>query len=402
VHKVKNLGQVYTPDNIVDDMLRLRKNNGTALEPSSGNGAFSSKIDDIISIEIDGTNKLHNIIMDFFDYSTDNKFNTIIGNPPYVAYKHILADSLIKIKSLDYLNEFDNRTNLYIYFIRKCLEHLSENGEMIFITPRNFINATSAIKLNNLLYKLGTITDWHEYGDQPAFKGYSPTVAIWRFEKNNFSRITKTKIGDKKFNLNNGQISFTSHDYDIKFSDIFFVKVGAVSGCDKIFAHKNGDTDFVCSYTKTNGLLKRMYYDKKDEYINAHKDVLINRKIKKFTENNWWHWGRGLYKSNQERIYVNCKTRDKKPFFTHECKNYDGSVLAIFPKIDMDIHQIVDLLNNVDWNDLGFLIGERLCFSQKALENSCLIGENWLHLIKEHISSNQIGTVESKNNDEFL
>lgn len=383
MHKVKNLGQVYTPVNVVDEMLQLRKNKGSILEPSSGDGAFSSKIHDIVSIEIDDANKSHsNIIMDFFDYSTDHKFETIIGNPPYVAYKHILKDSLTKIKSLDYLNELDNRTNLYIYFIRKCLEHLTENGEMIFITPRNFINTTSAIRLNNLLHHCGTITDWHEYGDELIFKNYSPTVAVWRFEKNNFSRVTKTKIGNKKFNLNNGQISFTSCDYDIKFSDLFFVKVGAVSGNDKIFVHKNGNMDFVCSYTKSNGLLKKMYYNERNEYIERYKDVLINRKIKKFTESNWWHWGRGLYESNQERIYVNCKTRDKKPFFVHECKNYDGSVLALFPKIKMDIHKATELLNEVDWNDLGFVVGGRLCFSQKALENSCLISEDWVDLIK--------------------
>ena len=35
-----NLGQYYTPQNIVSEMLSLIKNNGFILEPCVGNGAF--------------------------------------------------------------------------------------------------------------------------------------------------------------------------------------------------------------------------------------------------------------------------------------------------------------------------------------------------------------------------
>ena len=234
--KVKNLGQVFTPIDIVCKMSKMIKNNGSILEPSCGEGVFSEFIknnfnNDLTSLEIDPDNfKEGFIIMDFFNLKLTQKYDTIIGNPPYVAFKNIYKETLDIIQKTDFLSDYDNRTNLYIYFIRKCVEHLKENGEIIFITPREFIKSTSSIKLNNFLYENGTITDWYEYGDQVVFKGYSPTVVIWRFEKDNFSRITKTNNGDKNFNINDGQISFTSSDYNIKFSDLFFVKVGAVSG----------------------------------------------------------------------------------------------------------------------------------------------------------------------------
>jgi adenine-specific DNA-methyltransferase len=57
---------------------------------------------------------------------------------------------------------------------------------------------------------------------------------------------------------------------------------------------------------------------------------LMDRKIKNFNENNWWHWGRGLYEGNSDRIYVNCKTRDNKPFLLNENKYYDGIGIAFF------------------------------------------------------------------------
>lgn len=373
--KIKNLGQVYTPENIVKLMFNLSEKKGDILEPSAGDGAFTKWVKEnsqrkITSIEVDpDNNQLDFIIMDFFDYDVNVKFPTIIGNPPYVSFKNISKETLNKIQSIPYISSYDNRTNLYIHFIRKCVEHLEDGGEMILITPREFIKATSSIKLNNFLFDSGTITDWYEYGDEVVFKGYSPTVVVWRFEKNNFSRKTKTNEGVKKFKINDGQISFTNNDSFIKFSDLFFVKVGAVSGMDEIFTSENGNQMFVCSFTKKTGKLKNMFFNIKHPDLFKFKDKLINRKIKNFNEDNWWQWGRGLYESNSDRIYVNCKTRDNKPFFINENKYYDGSVLAIFPKYNLDLKKASDFLNDVDWNGLGFKVGGRLCFTQKSLEN---------------------------------
>ena len=386
--KIKNLGQIYTPINIVELMFKLSKRDGGILEPSAGDGAFTKQIKEnskrkITSIEIDADNKqLDFIIMDFFDYDDGIKYPTIIGNPPYVSFKNISKETLSRIQSISYISTYDNRTNLFIYFIRKCVEHLDENGELILITPREFIKATSSIKLNNFLYENGTITDWYEYGDEVVFSGYSPTVVVWRYEKNNFSRKTNTNDGIRDFKINDGQISFTNSDNGIKFSDLFFVKVGAVSGMDEIFTSENGNQMFVCSYTKKTGELKKMFYNIKHPDLIKHKETLINRKIKKFNEDNWQHQGRGLYESSSDRIYVNCKTRDKKPFFMNEHKYYDGSILAIFPKIGIDLKIAMDYLNEVDWNELGFKVGGRLCFSQKSLENVYL-PNNFKYLIKK-------------------
>jgi adenine-specific DNA-methyltransferase len=82
--------------------------------------------------------------MDFFDFPISNKYSTIIGNPPYVKYQDIIPETLRKISS----NIFDERTNLNLFFIEKCIKHLKKHGELIFIVPRDFMKSTSAIKLN--------------------------------------------------------------------------------------------------------------------------------------------------------------------------------------------------------------------------------------------------------------
>jgi adenine-specific DNA-methyltransferase len=77
--------------------------------------------------------------------------------------------------------------------------------------------------------------------------------------------------------------------------------------------------------------------------------------------------------SEQKQIYANCKTRNKAPFFINDCKNYDGSVLALFPNNqNLDEHELCEKLNFVNWNELGFICDGRYVFSQKSLENTLL------------------------------
>ncbi len=365
---VKTLGQVFTPQFIVAEMLQLKRNFGRTLEPSCGDGAFFNEIPNCVGIEIDSTHCPTNAMnMDFFDYSTDNKFDTIIGNPPYVRYQDIAETTKSKLTS----KIFDNRSNLYLFFIEKCIHHLEEGGELIFITPRDFLKATSSIMLNKFIYDSGTITDLIDLGDKSVFKGFSPNCIIFRFEKGNFSR--KTNVS-KEFVYSNGQLLFTDNTYPLKFSDIFFVKVGAVSGCDKIFTNEElGNEEFVCSYTHKTGRTKRMFFNICHQALSPYKEFLKKRKIRKFDETNWYMWGRNHYISEEKRIYVNSKTRNKRPFFTHPCKNYDGSILAIFPQNQgVNIQEVCEELNNINWYELGFMCDGRFLFSQKSLENTPL------------------------------
>jgi len=248
---------------------------------------------------------------------------------------------------------------------------LNDKGELIFITPRDFLKATSSIKLNNFIFQNGTITDLIDLGDKKVFNGASPNCIIWRFEKGNFTRKTNVT---KEFVFCNGQLLFTDTYYPLYFNDVFSVKVGAVSGNDKIFSNEEfANEEFVCSSTYKTGETRKMIFNIKNAYLEKHKDELINRGIRQFDETNWWQWGRLHHISDRKRIYVNAKTRNKKPFFTHKCKNYDGSVLAIFPKNqNADEKLLCEKLNSVNWYELGFVCDGRYIFSQKSLENSLL------------------------------
>ncbi len=69
---VKNLGQVFSPDNIVRKMIALRKNKGSVLEPSCGRGAFLKYLKEAVGIELDKKIKRYGV----FFYGTHRSYKT--------------------------------------------------------------------------------------------------------------------------------------------------------------------------------------------------------------------------------------------------------------------------------------------------------------------------------------
>jgi len=392
--KVATLGQVFTPQPVVQVMLALKRNCGRTLEPACGDGAFLRHLDNAVGIEMDQSHCPSQALnQDFFAYPETEQFDTIIGNPPYVRYQDIAPTTRALLNTA----HLDGRSNLYLFFIEKCLRHLRPGGELIFITPRDMLKTTSPVRLNRQIFETGTITDIIELGDAAVFDSALPNCLIWRFEKGLFERRTRcaalrssqgwepalSQLNWQERTLIEcgGHLIFCAGNYPMRLSDIAFVKVGAVSGADDIYASPTaGNRDFVCSSTVRTGETRRMIWCEPGEApppaLLAHRSRLIRRRIRAFDDDNWWHWGRNYYQSDRPRVYVNGKTRATPPFFLHDCPHYDGAVLAVFPlRDDIDLIALRNALNGVDWADLGFVCDGRNLFTQRSLENSPLPAE---------------------------
>lgn len=131
---------------------------------------------------------------------------------------------------------------------------------------------------------------------------------------------------------NQGFLQFTEKPLTQRFSDLFSAKVGAVPKSKKDSLLDVGDELFVHSGTVKDHSL--VYYDLYSEWIRP------------------WN-------GDKAQIFVNCKTREKFPFFCRDTPfAWDGSVIALFPTdkaksefcCDKDI---VDYLNSLDWFELG-------------------------------------------------
>jgi adenine-specific DNA-methyltransferase len=379
---VAALGQVFTPPAVVERMLALLQRRGRVLEPSCGDGAFFARLDERrrVGIELDARHCPAGALnQDFFAYPVSEQFASVIGNPPYVRYQDIPAPT----KALLDGEHFDARSNLYLFFIEKCLRHLLPGGELVFITPRDFLKATSAMRLNRLLFEAGTITDFIDLGDARIFADATPNCAIWRFERDNFSRRTRYvnersgSVEERHFLYAGGHLAFCREAHTLALGELLQVKVGAVSGADAIFTSaEHGNADFVCSETVSSGRTRRMIFDVPHPSLLPHTAQLLARRIRRFDESNWWQWGRKHFASERPRIYVNGKTRQPAPFFLHPSNFYDGAMLALFPR-DPKISaaalaELCAALNAVDWEELGFVCDGRFLFTQRALEQAPL------------------------------
>ena len=115
---VAQLGQVFTPPNVVAFMLDLCRNKGRVLEPSAGDGAFFDTLRqrgaEVVGIEIDqGVAPQGAQVGDFFAYPLDEQFDTIVGNPPYVRYQDVARETKKHLRS----ELFDARSNLFLFFM---------------------------------------------------------------------------------------------------------------------------------------------------------------------------------------------------------------------------------------------------------------------------------------------
>ncbi|MEA2069750.1 MAG: N-6 DNA methylase [Asgard group archaeon] len=195
-----SIGEIFTPRNIAGLMadLIIDKNFTRVLDPAVGEGIFlleiikkqiknnpQKRIDEIIreiyGVDIKKTNieKCRRKFLDkfeidkefitecifqsdFFDltsksFSKPEKFDLIIGNPPYLRHEQINNKNLLieKIKEQSPSNRcYQNKqADLYVYFIEYATYLLKEDGILCFIVPDKWLDVNYGRELKKFLLK---------------------------------------------------------------------------------------------------------------------------------------------------------------------------------------------------------------------------------------------------------
>ena len=89
----------------------------------------------------------------FLEVSTQEKYDVIIGNPPYIRWKNLEPELKGELQDNDLWNKYFNSLCDYLFiFILKSIGHLSPRGELIFICTEYWLN--TPIRLYGLILKI--------------------------------------------------------------------------------------------------------------------------------------------------------------------------------------------------------------------------------------------------------
>lgn len=207
----KQNGIYFTPKNIVIDMINICKKHNKkinrVLEPSCGSCQVINEIDKSFeNVKIDGielnttifteikalehVNNVNLMNQDYLKYVPEEKYDLIIGNPPYFVMPKNDVDT-------KYHKYFDGRPNIFILFIIKGLLELKMNGILAFVLPKNFLNCNYYNKLRQHIidnYKIVSIKD--HSGENYIETGQDTIVLIVQKKE--------TQVINKKYTLTFG------------------------------------------------------------------------------------------------------------------------------------------------------------------------------------------------------
>jgi len=128
--------------------------------------------------------------------SWSEKFEIIVGNPPYVKYQDLsdenrqyLAD---KWKTIEY-----GTFNLYFAFFELGHKLLSENGKLGYITPNNYFTSLAGLSLRQYFLQTKCLTRIVDFRHKKVFDAQTYTAITFANKKANDS-VLFDKIGDNQ------------------------------------------------------------------------------------------------------------------------------------------------------------------------------------------------------------
>lgn len=200
-------GGFYTPESIASFILKWAFNENKEvdiLEPSCGDGVFLEEIqkanyqyNSVTAIEFDkveankskqiGLAKSRVINSDFHEYciNTKQKFDVIIGNPPYIRYQYFnreqqqYASEIFGRANLKY----SKLTNAWVSFVVGSSLLLKEKGKIGFVLPAEILQVSYAQALREFLAHFYNKINIISFG-KLIFPGIQQEVVLLLCEKN--------------------------------------------------------------------------------------------------------------------------------------------------------------------------------------------------------------------------
>ncbi|MEO0217094.1 MAG: class I SAM-dependent methyltransferase [candidate division WOR-3 bacterium] len=202
----EKIGFVQTPSEIAKLMIMLSTvdKNSNILDTGCGEGIFLQELEkegyiNCYGIEINKElyelckkkfkDKYKIILGDFLTYNFNEKFDLIIGNPPYIHFNQIPTQIRNNVRKIIKTSEGD----IYYAFIIRSIQLLKNGGELIYIVPYSFFYNTYAKIVREFILNYGKIEIIIDLDEARIFNNENPETIIFKFKKGKFN-LNQEKI----------------------------------------------------------------------------------------------------------------------------------------------------------------------------------------------------------------
>ena len=196
-----------------------------------------------------------NIINDDFLKVAIQKYDFIIGNPPYITYHDLTLDER-KFLHDNFESCKNGRFDYFYAFIEKSINSLNDRGKLSYLIPFSVFRNSSAKNLRNIIKPY--IVDIYDYSGIKIFPSVitSSTIIVCENNTNNDNvnyyntyseeskTISKASFEDKWFFLDNKSANR-------RFGDFFYVQNSVATLLNKAFLIKEYTQDDKYTYTSS-------------------------------------------------------------------------------------------------------------------------------------------------------
>ena len=327
-------------------------------------------------------------------FSDEEKFDYILGNPPYVGIKAIDKEYSKKLKEA-YKNVYIDKGDLSYCFFHKGIESLNTNGRLTFITSRYFLESPSGEELRKTLKEFCKIYKVIDYYGVRPFKGVGvdPVIIFLENSKeriyeiyvfkpkkiskntsfikdlydedkvNNF-KVSSLWLNDKSWILRSEEemniINKIENKSFCSLGNICSSYQGIITGCDKSFVVTDSEIEeysiekeLIHPWIKSSDINKYLlketkkyiiYGDDIDDiekykgaisFIEKNKDKLLNRRETKKGMRQWYHlqWGRNKSIFESKKIVLPYKSSSNR-FALDKGSFFSADVYALILNTD--------------------------------------------------------------------
>lgn len=421
----KQLGQVYTPVEIIKEMIEFNLKDVEIdkefkiIDPSCGGGYFlielieyinhnyDFNIKEVIETMIYGVDinpvaifltkvtillnynidmELNNIReMDFLLDDINEKFDIVIGNPPYIGHKKLNNEYRIKISNV-YSEVFYEKADIFYCFFVKSNNILKKEGKISFIVSRYFLNAKYGDKLRKYILQNNTITRIIDFEDEGIFRkaNIKPIIIDLSNVKNSndidylrrnlnsedkILKINKLELNESAWIfIDKAERAVLKKIIDkgkYKLCECYNLNQGVITGCDKAFIVEDSfnldeENYLLKNWVKNSQIQafkikksskKIIYADlientemvpKALRHIGLHKDRLGRRRecLKGIRE--WYklQWGRNIELFENEKIMFPYKAEKNRFALDKENNICSADIYIITKKKEIECYEL--------------------------------------------------------------